>query len=76
METLRSFDIRQGNICLNRVFEQISKWVYSIGPHQVSHPVLESKPNANHVRARIRIHVYSVYINDSSYHNALNNNKE
>jgi hypothetical protein len=28
----------------------------------VSHPVLEGKPNANHVRARIRTHVHSVYI--------------
>jgi hypothetical protein len=28
----------------------------------VSHPVLEGKPNANHVRARIRTHVHSDYI--------------
>jgi hypothetical protein len=26
------------------------------------HPVLEGKPNANHVRARIRTHVHSDYI--------------
>jgi hypothetical protein len=32
----------------------------------MSHPVLEGKPNANHVRARIRTHVQSDYINDSS----------
>jgi hypothetical protein len=32
----------------------------------MSHPVLEGKPNANHVRARIRTHVHSDYINDSS----------
>jgi hypothetical protein len=32
----------------------------------VSHSVLEGKPNANHVRARIRTHVHSDYINDSS----------
>jgi hypothetical protein len=28
----------------------------------VSHPVLEGKPNANHVRVRIRTHVHSDYI--------------
>jgi hypothetical protein len=28
----------------------------------VSHPVLEGKPNVNHVRARIRTHVHSDYI--------------
>jgi hypothetical protein len=29
---------------------------------QVSHPVLEGKPNANHVRAMIRTNVHSDYI--------------
>jgi hypothetical protein len=28
----------------------------------MSHPVLEGKPNANHVRARIRTHINSDYI--------------
>jgi hypothetical protein len=42
----------------------------------MSDSVLEGKPNANHVRARIRTHVHSDYINDSSEHNASNNNKE
>jgi hypothetical protein len=28
----------------------------------MSHPVLECKPNANHVRDRIRTHVHSNYI--------------
>jgi hypothetical protein len=28
----------------------------------MSHPVLEGKPNANHVRAGIRTHVHSDYI--------------
>jgi hypothetical protein len=28
----------------------------------MSHPVLEGKPNANHVRARIRTHVHSDFI--------------
>jgi hypothetical protein len=28
----------------------------------MSHPVLDGKPNANHVRARIRTHVHSDYI--------------
>jgi hypothetical protein len=28
----------------------------------VSHPVLEGKPNANHVCARIRTHVHNAYI--------------
>jgi hypothetical protein len=30
----------------------------------VSHSVLEGKPNANYVRARIRTHVHSDYINE------------
>jgi hypothetical protein len=30
----------------------------------VSHPVLEGKPNANYVRARIRTHVHSDYITE------------
>jgi hypothetical protein len=28
----------------------------------MSHPVLEGKPNVNHVRARIRTHIHSDYI--------------
>jgi hypothetical protein len=32
----------------------------------MSHPVLESKSNVNHVRARIRTHIHNDYINDSS----------
>jgi hypothetical protein len=28
----------------------------------MSHPVLEGKPNVNHVRARIRTHVHNNYI--------------
>jgi hypothetical protein len=28
----------------------------------LSHPVLEGKPNANHVRSRIRTHVHNGYI--------------
>jgi hypothetical protein len=28
----------------------------------LSHPVLEGKPNANHVRARIRTHIHRDYI--------------
>jgi hypothetical protein len=31
---------------------------------ELSHPVLEGKPNANYVRARIRTHVHSGYINE------------
>jgi hypothetical protein len=31
---------------------------------RLSHPVLEGKPNANYVRARIRTHVHSDYINE------------
>jgi hypothetical protein len=36
--------------------------IHGIGGHSVSHPVLEGKPNANHVRARIRTHVHNDYI--------------
>jgi hypothetical protein len=42
----------------------------------MSHPVLEGKPNANHVRARIRTHVHNNYI--IGHHHAmfeLNNGK-
>jgi hypothetical protein len=28
----------------------------------MSHPVLEGKPNANHVRAKIRTHIHNNYI--------------
>jgi hypothetical protein len=31
----------------------------------IAHPVSEGKPNANHVRARMRTHVHSDYINDT-----------
>jgi hypothetical protein len=30
--------------------------------NKLSHPVLEGKPNANHLRVRIRTHVHSDYI--------------
>jgi hypothetical protein len=33
-------------------------------PCALSHPVSEGKPNANYVRARIRTHVHSDYINE------------
>jgi hypothetical protein len=35
-----------------------------MSPEEVSHPVLEGKPNANYIRARIRTHVHSDYINE------------
>jgi hypothetical protein len=35
-----------------------AKYVLGFGD-PLSHPVLEGKPNANHVRARIRTHVHS-----------------
>jgi hypothetical protein len=44
-----------------------SSGVVATGPYAlVSHPVLEGKTNANHVRVRIRIHVHNDYINDLS----------
>jgi hypothetical protein len=42
-------------ICLHGVPKKIVS-------DRVSHPVLEGKPNANHVRARIRTQVHSDYI--------------
>jgi hypothetical protein len=33
--------------------------VFNVENEMLSHPVLEGKPNANHVRARIRTHVHS-----------------
>jgi hypothetical protein len=42
---------------------------------EVSHPVLEGKPNANHVRARIRTHVHSDYI-IGHHHTMLEINSE
>jgi hypothetical protein len=41
----------------------------------VSHPVLEGKPNANHVRARIRTHVHIDYI-IGNHHTMLKVNSE
>jgi hypothetical protein len=35
----------------------------------MSHPVLEGKPNVNHVRARIKTHVHSDYI--IGHHNTM-----
>jgi hypothetical protein len=48
----------RGKRRLNRVFDVIG----FIHPDYLSHLVLEGKPNANHVRARIRTHVHSTYI--------------
>jgi hypothetical protein len=39
-------------------------WPRPRGDQPMSHPVLEGKPNANYVRARIRTHVHSDYINE------------
>jgi hypothetical protein len=39
----------------------------------VSHPVLEGKPNVNHVRARIRTHVHNAYI--IGHHHTIAQNK-
>jgi hypothetical protein len=33
----------------------------------MSHPILDGKPNVNHVRARIRTHVHSDYIIGHNY---------
>jgi hypothetical protein len=41
----------------------------------MSHPVLEGKPNVNHVRARIRTHVHSDYI-IGHHHTMLKLNSE
>jgi hypothetical protein len=41
----------------------------------MSHPVLEGKPNANHVRARIKTHVHSDYI-IGHHHTMLELNNE
>jgi hypothetical protein len=41
----------------------------------VSHPVLEGKPNVNHVRAKIRTHVHSDYI-IGHHHRMLELNSE
>jgi hypothetical protein len=38
--------------------------------HQLSHPILESNPNVNHVRARSEIHVHNDYI-IGHYHTLL-----
>jgi hypothetical protein len=51
---------------------------YKIADNDInlSHPVSEGNPNANHIRARIRTHVHIDYVDDSSSYNALNNHKE
>jgi hypothetical protein len=41
----------------------------------MSHPVLEGKPNANHVCARVRTHVHSDYI-IGHHHTMLEINSE
>jgi hypothetical protein len=45
------------------VVEYFSKWIEAKPRDMImSHPVLEGKPNANHVHARIRTHVHNDYI--------------
>jgi hypothetical protein len=41
-----------------------SKHIVNLEQGAMSHPVLEGQPNANYVRARIRTHVHSDYINE------------
>jgi hypothetical protein len=41
----------------------------------MSHPVLEGKPNANHVRDRIKTHIHSDYI-IGHHHTMLKLNSE
>jgi hypothetical protein len=43
---------------------EIAEHVAMCDSCRLSHPVLEGKPNANYVRARIRTHVHSDYINE------------
>jgi hypothetical protein len=56
-----SFRLFQMDIKSDFLNEPIKEEVYV---EQLSHPVLEGKPNANYVRARIRTHVHSGYINE------------
>jgi hypothetical protein len=42
----------------------MSSHLWRVHAHYLSHPVLEGKPNANYVRARIRTHVHNGYINE------------
>jgi hypothetical protein len=62
---VRRFHASQGNIlhqhtCKLLIIVSYKNKIYVQG--HLSHPVLEGKPNANHVRARIRTHVHSDYI--------------
>jgi hypothetical protein len=52
------------------ILKEAHETAYSI--HHVSHPVLEGKPNANHVRARIRNSRTQRLHNWTSSHNARN----
>jgi hypothetical protein len=51
------------------------EWPRNTRRGRVSHPVLEGKPNANHVRARIRTHVHNDYI-VGHHHTMLELNNE
>jgi hypothetical protein len=50
----------------DRAIPRLWKWYRGVSvkhnDRYVSHPVLEGKPNANHVRTRIRTHVHNDYI--------------
>jgi hypothetical protein len=50
--------MREGEVESSIPSSNRRRWVSG----EVSHPVLEGKPNANHVRVRIRTHVHSDYI--------------
>jgi hypothetical protein len=54
--------IRLGEFMLRRLILFLTMLLFIT--MRLSHPVLEGKPNANYVRARIRTHVHSDYINE------------
>jgi hypothetical protein len=61
---VRSCVCERGRVLLSQVRREICVGAIRVNEERdmMSHPVLEGKPNANHVRARIRIHVHNDYI--------------
>jgi hypothetical protein len=49
---------------MGKTFKQLPFSKKMMSDINLSHSVLEGKPNANYVRARIRTHVHSEYINE------------
>jgi hypothetical protein len=64
VENRMHFDSTDNPVFINEQIHKNAQATTVLLASLLSHPVLEGKPNANYVRARIRTHVHSDYINE------------